>query len=66
MRNEVFWMLYAEGHNTPTIKHGRFDEAQAEAERLAEKLNCEVYVLQAVESVRLNKFVHEPINAIPF
>lgn len=55
---QTFWMLYADGHSTPTHRHGTIEQARAEAERLAEKLNCRVYILQAVEEVELNKFTH--------
>ena len=53
-----FWMLYAEGCESPKFKHCSLKSAQTEAERLAEKLNTEVYVLQAVEQVSMHKFDH--------
>ena len=55
-------MLFAEGHDSPKYKHCSLDQAQAEAERLAEKLNCKVYVLQAIEEVSLHKFNHIPLK----
>ena len=55
---DSFWMLYAEGCESPKFKHCSLESAQAEAERLAEKLNTKVYVLQAVEQVSLHKFNH--------
>ena len=60
---DSFWMLYAEGCESPKFKHGTLESAQAEAERLAEKLNTQVYVLQAVEQVSLHKFNHIPMTA---
>lgn len=60
---DSFWMLYAEGRESPNFKHGTLESAQAEAERLAEKLNTKVYVLQAVEQVSLHKFNHIPMAA---
>lgn len=62
MNQESFWMCFAEGHNNPTFKHTSLYSAQAEAERLAEKLNCKVYVLQAIEEVSLHKFDHIPLK----
>ena len=57
-----FWMLYAEGCESPKFKHCSLESAQKEAERLAEKLNTKVYVLQAVEQVSLHKFNHITMN----
>lgn len=59
---DSFWMLYAEGYESPKFKHCTLESAQAEAERLAEKLNTKVYVLQAVEQVSLHKFNHIPMK----
>ena len=59
---DSFWMLYAEGCESPKFKHGTLESAQAEAERLTEKLNTKVYVLQAVEQVSLHKFNHIPMK----
>lgn len=59
---DSFWMLYAEGQESPKFKHCTLESAQQEAERLAEKLNTQVYVLQAVEQVSLHKFNHIPMR----
>jgi hypothetical protein len=59
---DSFWMLYAEGCESPKFKHRTLESASAEAERLAEKLNTQVYVLQAVEQVSLHKFNHIPMK----
>ena len=62
MNQETFWMLYADGKESPKFKHSSLISAQDEAERLAEKLGCKVYVLQAVEEVSLHKFNHVPLK----
>lgn len=43
-----FYMNYAEGQKTSTVKYENRDEAEKEAERLAEKLGVNVTTLKAV------------------
>ena len=62
MDQTTFWMCYAEGQHSPKHKHCNLESAQLEAERLAEKLDCKVYVLQAIEEVSLHKFNHIPLK----
>lgn len=37
MQEERFYLVWAENGGAPTVKHGSFDAALAEAERLARK-----------------------------
>jgi DNA-binding LacI/PurR family transcriptional regulator len=46
--NTEFFMNYAEGKGTPTVKYNEEKAATKEAERLAEKLGVEVTTLKAV------------------
>lgn len=56
--NNKFWMCCCADGGIPTYKYNTMESARAEAERLAEKLNKEIIILEGVESVKLNKFVH--------
>lgn len=51
MNKERFYMVYAEGQNTPAYKHENEEKATKEAARLAEKLGVETTVLQAVATI---------------
>lgn len=46
---EPFYMVYAEGGNTPTVKHEDYDTALEEAQRLSDKLRVPCYVLESNE-----------------
>jgi predicted flap endonuclease-1-like 5' DNA nuclease len=46
--NDEFFMNYAEGKESPTVKYNDEKESAKEAERLAEKLGVEVTTLKAV------------------
>lgn len=50
-KTEMFWMVWGDGRAAPTKKHGSFQEARLEAERLA-RLNpaCTFHVLTCVGS----------------
>lgn len=48
---QTFYMNYATGGNSPTYKFVNLHEAEAEARRLCDKLQCEVVTLKAVSSV---------------
>lgn len=41
----IFYMVYAEGKETPAVKHETLEEAQQEAIRLCKKLGVRCYVL---------------------
>jgi hypothetical protein len=46
-----YWMVYVENQGTPTYKHGTYEEAKREAERLAQMPSLKghrVYVFEAV------------------
>lgn len=49
---QTFYMNYATGGNSPTHKFVNLHEAEAEAHRLCDKLQCEVVTLMAVSSVK--------------
>jgi hypothetical protein len=51
--DKEFFMNYAEGQRTPTVKYDNETEAINEAERLAEKLGVEVTTLKAVTKTTL-------------
>lgn len=42
---KTFFMVYAEGKETPAVKHETLEEAQQEAMRLCKKLGVKCYVL---------------------
>ena len=51
-----FFMIYVEGRYSPKVKHFYFEEAVAEAERLArlhENLGKEVYLLKAFQFCKI-------------
>ena len=50
---KTFWMLYAEGKSSPTLRHFSYESALNEATRLAQELGTPVYILRAVEVARL-------------
>lgn len=45
--NNKFFMVYVEGENTPTFKHTSKENAEKEAQRLANKLSKKAFVLEA-------------------
>ena len=47
-----FWMVFAEGYSSPTVKHWDRGEAEVEALRLAKKLGDDVFILYAGDYVR--------------
>ena len=44
-----FWVLYAEGRDSPRYKYASLEEAKADAEAVARKLLVPVYVLQTIQ-----------------
>ena len=48
-------MVYAEGGNTPAVKHETLESAEMEADRLSNKLGVSCYVLQAAEEYEPTK-----------
>jgi hypothetical protein len=62
MDNE-FFMVYAEGQNTPTYKHEDEEKATKEAKRLSEKLGVETIVLKSVASVIVPKDITERVQS---
>ena len=53
VKDEVFWMLYAEGNNGPAVKHSSLEVAHNEAIRICNKSHIKVHILQVVETVEL-------------
>lgn len=49
--NEKFYMVYAEGKQTPARKHLRLEDAEAEAKRISEKEGVNCYVMEMVSWV---------------
>lgn len=43
--SKTFYMVYAEGKNTPKYRHLTFEDAKKEAERLSKQLGVRCYVL---------------------
>lgn len=46
-------MIYVEGKDSPTIKHESYDSVIYEAERLARKTERQVYILEAIQKVKI-------------
>lgn len=59
MAKEKFYMCYVEGGNSPTYKHFTLESATKEAKRLADVSQKEVYILEALTCVKLNKYIIE-------
>lgn len=53
-RKRVFYMVYAEGEKSPTIKHSRVEDAQMEAARLCILTGKKAYVLKAIRAFELS------------
>lgn len=43
-----FYMVYAQGKNTPAFKHFNYNDAKKEARRLSEQLGVPCYVLGSI------------------
>lgn len=59
MAKEKFYMCYVEGGDSPTYKHFTLEGATTEAKRLADVSGKEVYILEALTCVKLNKYIIE-------
>lgn len=67
IENETFYMNYAEGKSTPTRKFDTLKQAEDEAKRLSEILNCEVFTLQCIQSIKpAPKFITTKFQEYPF
>lgn len=65
----TFYMVFLEGEQTPTCKHGVIDTAINEAKRLTEKTGKTAYVLGTIKMVKVpKKFIIEDVNVteLPF
>lgn len=56
MKQNTFYMIFAENCNVPTYKHVSYQNALAEAKRLSEKLNVPCYILEARQKIVKNVF----------
>ena len=54
-----FYMCYVEGGNSPTNKHFTLKSATTEAKRLAAVSGKEVYILDALTCIKVNKYIIE-------
>lgn len=54
-----FYMCYVEGGNSPTCKHFTLKSATTEAKRLAAVSGKEVYILDALTCIKVNKYIIE-------
>lgn len=55
-REKPFYMVYAEGKNSPIYKHESYESAHKEARRLSEFLGVQCYVLIAISSHKCVKY----------
>lgn len=62
MTTPPFYMVYAEGKNTPVYKHDSYDSAKSEAERLSESLGVKCYVLTPISSHKCVRFESEEFD----
>ena len=63
----TFYMVYVEGEQTPTHRHGLIDTAINEAKRLTEKTGKKAYVLGTIKMVKVpEKFIVEDVNVAEF
>lgn len=63
---QEFWMCLVEGGSCPTFRHESEAQAKAEAERLARQEKKPVYVLQAIDSVKVADVIWEKPYNMPF
>lgn len=66
MAQKKFWMVYLEGQNPPRYKHGTYESALAEAKRLTQAYDLEAYILETIQTVKLDLFkIEDTIKAAP-
>lgn len=51
-----FWMIHVLGNRAPIYRHPTLEHAKTEAVRLAQSNQGQVIILEAVESVEIEKF----------
>ena len=59
----LFFMVYVEGANSPTIKHETYSSAKNEAERLQEKTGKRTYILQLKDTIFERKKSYDILNS---
>lgn len=64
MSKQKFYMCYVEGGNSPTYKHTTLESATTEAKRLADVTGKEVTILEARNSVKVNKYIIESFDDV--
>jgi hypothetical protein len=57
-----FWMVFVEGGGSPTHRHATRQQAEAEAERLAEKTGRRAFVLAAVSCCEVTRVRWSPVG----
>jgi hypothetical protein len=62
--NEKFYMISFREENTPTLKCENKEQAEKEAKVLSQEYGKEVFILETVSSVCLEKEVNERINSL--
>lgn len=66
MAQKKFWMVYLEGQNPPKYKHGTYESALKEAKRLTQKHDLEAYILETIQTVKLDLFkIEDTIKPAP-
>ena len=58
-KSKPFYMVFAEGQQSPTYRHLTYESAKKEAERLSETLGVKCYVLITISSHKCLKFQEE-------
>lgn len=53
MDNEIFYMVFIEGGNSPTHRHLTLKSAEDECRRLVKKTGSKGIILQSVKSIQL-------------
>lgn len=61
-----FYMVYAEGKNTPAFKHFNYDDAKKEARRLSEQLGVTCFVLGTISEHKCIKYEERSIAVTEF
>lgn len=62
----TFYMVYAEGKTSPTMKYANKGDAMKEAQRLCKSLNVECFVMAAFYSCEVKEFVEHSFDDLPF
>ncbi len=61
-KEKTFFMVFVEGANSPTCQHATLEQVEQEAKRLSEKTGKRAYVLVAIKSFELAKFIEQKLD----